>query len=397
MLSRRRFEHLLAETLLRPTVNGFVRAMWRPVLVNPEAFPAEGPCFFYGNHSNLLDPFILNRFTRWGRCTAGVMTYERFRGGLATWAFRSIGLRPTRKRIPEPHLIREVYRFLDEGRQIVIYPEGGRRWDGRPMPWIEATAKLFVRCGVPVYPVLTHGSYVGWPRWAKHPRPARIRVEVLPPLTFDRRTPLEAALARLRAPIATHEDAVFPEAVRPRRARRPADGIHRLLYRDPDTGENGGLFTPDGVRVVNRAGTLRLTMLPDSTLRDDATGARHFTGDLYAKIRALPLEKSRDGAYLRNRVALHTETDFPHLVPHGMAEAALFDDAVRLTPDAGDAFDVALDAVRYADVERNHKLQLTLAGRMVQLGFVEDGSALQWLDAIRRLTAAALPAHADAV
>ena len=299
MSSSHRLRALCSEAVLRLTVGAFVKAFWRPVPVPPEAFPIEGPCFIYGNHSNLLDAFILNRFSRWGAPTAGVMTMERFRGGPATHLFRNIGLLPTRKRMPEPHLIRRVYRLLDAGRPVVIYPEGGQRWDGRPMPWIEATAKLFVRCGVPVYPVRTHGSYLGWPRWAVYPRPARIKVEVLPPFTFDRRTPLDEALARLKAPIDTPDDAVFPEDARPSRAYRPAAGLSKLLFRDPFTDDPAPLYSPDGTTVCNRAGTTRLRMAPDSTLRNERTGERHYTGDLYACIRARPPARGPEGAFRR--------------------------------------------------------------------------------------------------
>ncbi len=365
----------------------FVRALWRPVLLNPEAMPASGPCFFYGNHSNMLDPFILNQFTRWGDATAGVVTQERMRKGLVAWCFKGMGLLPTQKRIAEPHLIRGIYRLLDEGRPVVIYPEGGQRWDGRPMPWIEATAKLFIKSGVPIYPVRTHGSYLGWPRWASYPRPARLAVEIMPPLTFERRTPLDEALALLKAPIAAHDDAVAPETTRPRRAYRPADGIHRLLYRDPDTGHNGGLTTTDGTHVVNHTGTRQFKMLPDSTLLDEHTGETLLTGDLYATIRQLPLDKDADGAFVRNRVALHTETTFPNLIPNGIVEAALHDDAVRLI-GPGLRLTLPLDTLQYADIERNYKLQLRLPDEMVQLSFTQGGSALQWLDTLHRLTTA---------
>ena len=384
MPSRRRLVRLCSESLIRVVLSPFVRAAWRPVLLNPEAMPTSGPCFFYGNHSNMLDPFILNQFTQWGHATAGVVTQERMRKGLTAWCFKGMGLLPTQKRITEPHLIRGIYRLLDEGRPVVIYPEGGQRWDGRPMPWIETTAKLFIKSGVPVYPVQTHGSYLGWPRWASYPRPARIQVEIMPPLTFEPRTPLEDALDRLKTPIAAYDDAVAPETTRPRRAFHPAAGIHRLLYRDPDTGENGGLSTPDGTHVVNPNGTRRLRMLPDSTLRDEHTGETYRTGDLYAQIRSLPLEKDADGAFVRNRVALHTETAFPNLILHGIVEAALHDDAVRLNSPIVRRT-LPLETLQYADIERNYKLQLRLADEMVQLSFTQDGSALHWLDTLHRL------------
>ncbi|NBC15748.1 MAG: hypothetical protein GVY18_00355 [Bacteroidetes bacterium] len=371
------------EAVLRWTLLPFIRAVWRPELVDTEHFP-EGPCFIYGNHSHNLDPFTLNLFTRWRDPTTGVLTMEYMRKGITAYLFRGIGLLATRKTVPEPHLIRTIYRLLDQGRMIVIYPEAGRRWAGRPSKWMVSTAKIFARAGVPIYPVLTHGSYVGWPRWARYPRPGRMQLECLPPLEFSRGTPWQEALEALKAPIAIDEN-VVPEPLRPRTAYRPADGIERLLYRDPDTGENGGLYSPDGTYVVNRAGTIRWRMLPDSRLRDEATGEMHLTGDLYDRIRALPLDPDADGVLVRNRVDVAEERDAPELVDRGAAEARLRDDAIQLQSN-GTATTIPLDAIRYVGIERNYKLQLTLDDRTVQLSFVHGGSALQWEDTLRRLT-----------
>lgn len=128
-----------------------------------------GPCFIYGNHSGNYDPFIYNAFTKLGQATTGVMTMEYLESGPIASLFKAVGIQGTRKRVPEPHLIRRIYAMLNAGRSVVIFPEGGRRWDGRPAPWIESTAKLFMRAGVPVYPVEIIGSYVAWPRWAPWP------------------------------------------------------------------------------------------------------------------------------------------------------------------------------------------------------------------------------------
>lgn len=372
-----------SEWVLRHTILPFIRRVWRPVLVDTGFFP-EGPCFVYGNHSHNLDPFILNLFTAWGNPTSGVMTLEYLRRGPVAHMFRGIGLLGTRKAVPEPFLIRRIYERLDAGRAVVIYPEGGRRWDGRPAPWQAATAKIFARAGVPVYPVVTHGSYVGWPRWARWPRPARIQVECLPPFHFARGTSWQDVEKTLLAPIDIDEN-VVSDPIRPRRAFRPAAGIERLLYRDPATGENGALRSPDGVRVVNRAGTIRWTMRPDSTLLDEQTGDILLTGDLYRQIKSLPLEKDREGAFLQNEVRLHEEHEAPALVPRGRVRALLFEDTIRLY---GNAIDVTLDlnTVRYVGIERSHKLQLTRdEGPMLQLSFVHGGSALQWQDTIQRL------------
>jgi 1-acyl-sn-glycerol-3-phosphate acyltransferase len=377
------FQKNLTIALFRTLLHSFVRVYWRPSVRGAVPLPRRGPCFLYGNHANRWDPFILNCFTPWADPTAGVMTQEFFRGRFLAWAMRNVDVHPTRKRIAEPHLIRTIYRMLEAGRKIVIYPEGGSRWTGRPEPWIVSTAKVFVKSEAPVYPVLMHGSYASWPRWATYPRPGRVELEILEPLTFSRKTPLDAALARLQAPL-DFDESVTPERLRPRWAFRPACGIHKLLYRDPVTGAPDGVFTPDGTHVVNREGSLRLTMLPDSRLVDAATETIYLPGDLYARIRALPLEPDRDGVLLRNRADLHTEQRFPDLVPRGPVEAVLYEDAVRLTgADVRMTLDLA--DVAAVDIERNYKLQLFLADQMVQLSFTEDGSALGWKDALLRL------------
>lgn len=386
MSTREKVEKYTGIALFRTILLSFVRVYWRPRLRTPEQLPARGPCYFYGNHANRWDPFILNCFTPWADPTGGIMTREFFRHPFLAWCLSRFDIHPTRKRIAEPHLIRTLFRMLGDGRKIVIYPEGGTRWTGRPEPWIESTAKVFVRSGVPVYPVIMHGSYASWPRWATYPRPGRVEVEVLPPLTFDRKEPLDDALARLKAPLA-FDESVTPEHLRPRWAYRPADGIHKLLYRDPVTGTPGAVSTPDGTYVVNQEGSLRLKVLPDSRLLDERTGETHLTGDLYEQIRAIPLEPGPDGALLRNHVELHAETAFPELTPRGRVEATLYPDAVRLT-GPGLRETIGLEDIRATDIERNYKLQLTLDDRMVQLGFTGQGSALCWKDAVLRLLTA---------
>ena len=356
--------------------------MWRPKIRGRVDALGDGPAFFYGNHSNRWDPFILNCFTPLMDPTGGVMTQEFFRKPFLRWALSMLDLHPTRKRIAEPHLIRTLHRMVDEGRKIVIYPEGGSRWAGRPEPWIESTAKVFIRMGIPVYPVITRGSYTSWPRWARFARPGRVEVEILEPLQFTRKTPLEEAIRLLKEPIRFDENTPA-EHLRPTWAHRPADGIHRLLYRDPTTGERDSIVTHDGTNVQNADGSLRLRMLPDSTLLDESSGEIHLTGDLYERIRKLPLSKNKDGSIIRNDVDLFVEKRFPELTPLGRVTASLHDDAIRLR--GAENRTISLGDLRGADVERNFKLQLFLDDEMLQLSFVGRGSALAWRDALRAL------------
>ncbi len=380
-----RLERAASIALFRAVFGPFVATYWRPKLVGSvRGIFGTDPCFIYGNHCNRWDPFILNSFSPWSRPTAGVMTQEFFRKPFLSWALRSLDLQPTRKRIAEPGLVRAVHRMIDAGHSIVIYPEGGSRWAGRPEPWIEATAKIFVRSGLPVYPVVMNGSYVTWPRWADHPRPGRVEVEILEPIVFDRQTPVDEALARLKALIAIDENSV-PNRLKPRWAFRPAAGIERLLYRDPFTGDVAGLFSKDGRTVRNRAGSVELRMCPDSSMVDERTGEVYLTGDLYDRILAMPFTPDKTGALRSDTVDVLVESDFPKLVPLGTGRAALHDDGVRLT-GIDTLAHIAITEIRTCDVERNFKLQLFLGDSMVQFSFVHGGSALGWRDALRHLT-----------
>ncbi len=381
-MSRHPYQTPLSIALFRTILLSAVRVLWHPRLPGGAEALRKGPCFIYGNHSNRWDPFILNCFTPWSDPTGGVMTQEFFRKPFLKWALSRIDLHPTRKRMADPHLIRVFHRMVADGRKIVVYPEGGSRWTGRPEPWIRSTAKVFTRMGIPVYPVVTHGSYTSWPRWATYPRPGRVEVEILEPLTFTRDTPLEQAIQQLKAPIAFDEN-LAPEHLRPRWAYRPADGIHRLLYRDLQTGERDGLISRDGTYVENKDGSLRLKMLPDSRLLDERSGEIHLTGDLYERVRDMPLSKGPGGELLENNVEYHTEIDFPHLVGHGNVNARLFDDSIQLSGAA--VRSIPMTDLHGFDVERNFKLQLFLKGEMVQLSFVGEGSALAWRDALSRL------------
>lgn len=374
------FRHLASEAVLRTAVAPLVHGLWR-TRVDPEQIASvQGPCFLYGNHSNNLDAFIFNMFKPWGEASSGVLTAEYMRGGVVSTALRGIGLLATRKRIAEPHLIKQILRLLDQGRMVFIYPEGGRRWDGRPRPWIEATAKLFARIGVPVHPILTHGSYVAWPRWARFPRPAHLRVEVRPPVALDRSLTTAEAVSRLAAPIAADENEP-PDDVRPRTAFRPADGIERLLYRDPRTGRHGGLFTPDGHRVVNADGSIRWRVLPDSRLLDERSGEVHLGGDLYATIRSLPLEPMPDGSFLANTVGYFSGPPYAHARAHGTARLVLHADRLEIR-GRHETTVVASEDVLAVEVERNFKLEVALADRVLRFDFVHGGSALQWQDVI---------------
>lgn len=365
---------IAAELAFRSTLIPFAKACWDLELLDGGQLP-PGPCFIYGNHSGNYDPFIYNAFTALGESTAGVMTMEYLESGPVASLFKAAGIQGTRKRVPEPHLIRRIYEMLDAGRRVVIFPEGGRRWDGRPAPWIESTAKLFMRAGAPVYPVEIIGSYVAWPRWAPWPRPAHVKVKVHEALDFSDRPDLKEGLRRLKAPISADET-VVPDSVRPKWAFRPALGIDRLLYRDPETGEFGGFRVRDGWHVESNAGTKKWRVLPDSRLQSKPGTEPVSTADIYEAICTMDLPSNASRPILTARASTWTS---------GQGSARTWQ-TLTLFPDRvewGDTI-LPLESIQYMGVERSDRIWLMSEGQQ-QNAYFPAGSVLAWYDTLGRL------------
>ncbi|MFI5000937.1 MAG: lysophospholipid acyltransferase family protein [Reyranellales bacterium] len=78
-------------------------------------------------------------------------------------------------------LLRQGRAVLDDGRSILIFPEGTRVAVGAERPYHGGTAALYRQLGVPVVPVaLNSGLFWGRRKFIK--RPGTIDVEILPPI-----------------------------------------------------------------------------------------------------------------------------------------------------------------------------------------------------------------------
>jgi 1-acyl-sn-glycerol-3-phosphate acyltransferase len=78
-------------------------------------------------------------------------------------------------------MLRAARLALDEGRQIVIFPEGTRSAPGQRVPYQPGVVAIAQASPAPVFPVATDSGRV-WGRRAFHKRPGTIRISVLPAL-----------------------------------------------------------------------------------------------------------------------------------------------------------------------------------------------------------------------
>jgi hypothetical protein len=170
------------------------------------------------------------------------------------------------------------------------------------------------------------------------------------------------------------DEADAPTHLRPKWAYKPAAGVERIIYRDPDSGRFNAVSSPDGTTVC--VGDVpRWKMHPDSSLEDLSTGDRTTVSYWYEQVRNMALPA--DGSMLaENVVEISRETAFPAIDRLGEGSAKLFVDRIELSGCLERT--IMRSEILYTGIERNRKLQVFLDGEMIELHFVHDGSALGW-------------------
>jgi 1-acyl-sn-glycerol-3-phosphate acyltransferase len=366
---------------MRKTIIPTTKHLFNPRITNPENMPLTGPCFIYGNHSNYFDPFAINVGMTL-EPTAGVMTRDQFHKTLPRVFMDSIGIVPTSKYVPEPGIVRSVIKMIDQKRMIVIFPEGGRRWDGRAKPMIETTLKLFWKMKIPIHPVQLHGSYLCWPRWADKYRKGSMELRFLDPIQASAFGDYETFATHCRNLIDFDEYYPPAEAL-PESCNKPAAGVQRFLYRCPDTGVSGAVYSPDGECVFSRSSEMNYRMDVASRLIDKS-GEKHSIIDLFDKINEMPMEFINGNLVLEKTGSQLFMVDKEHqLVDLDRALVQLMSNCLKITYGSTNIL-LSLDEIKALSVEQNHKLTVTTAETTYQMN-LEGKSALQWQIYINRL------------
>jgi 1-acyl-sn-glycerol-3-phosphate acyltransferase len=132
----------------------------------------EPPYLILGNHANFWDGFLVNLYIK--EPISFLISDEYFRKPVLGWILRISGLIPKKKFLADFTAIKETLKAKSLGRIIGIFPEGKRNWSGSTDEIIFATAKLIKMLNIPVVCVLSKGSYLTFPRWARFSRKGKI-------------------------------------------------------------------------------------------------------------------------------------------------------------------------------------------------------------------------------
>jgi 1-acyl-sn-glycerol-3-phosphate acyltransferase len=169
--------------ILKPIAVLLMRLLFRLERVNPGLVPASGPVLIVSNHVSALDPPLVGGSSP--RPLFFMAKEELFRIPLFGRLIRSLNARPVRRDGSDMRALKAALALLQEGRAILVFPEGTRGKEGQPLrEGKPGVGMLAVLSGAPVVPVYVSGSGYALPRGRALPRPAKVRVTFGPPLTF---------------------------------------------------------------------------------------------------------------------------------------------------------------------------------------------------------------------
>ncbi len=139
----------------------------------------EGPLLIGAKHQSAWETMaLLGVF----RDPAFILKQELLKTPVFGWYLTKLGMIPV-DRSAGPSALRDMTRrareTAQEGRQIVIFPEGTRRAPGAPPDYKTGISFLYTSLKVPCLP-LALNSGLFWPRRAFILHPGTIRVEILP-------------------------------------------------------------------------------------------------------------------------------------------------------------------------------------------------------------------------
>jgi len=149
------------------TLGWSLRTSGRPNL------PMTGPVLLVANHQSHFDPPLVGITSRRRICYLARSTL--FKNPVFGKLIAMHGAVPIERDVGTDGL-KAVWRLLDDGQAVIMFPEGTRSDDGQMQPFKAGISLLVKKANCKIVPVGIAGCYAAWPRQRTLPTPSPVLV-----------------------------------------------------------------------------------------------------------------------------------------------------------------------------------------------------------------------------
>lgn len=121
------------------------------------------------NHTSYLDPPLIS--ASWPEETHYLARSTLFDSSILNFLLTRLHTHPVHGSAQDIASFKILCQLLNEGKKVVIFPEGKRSEDGQLLPVKTGVAMLALRTQCPIIPTYIHGTYDAWPRHQRWPKP----------------------------------------------------------------------------------------------------------------------------------------------------------------------------------------------------------------------------------
>jgi 1-acyl-sn-glycerol-3-phosphate acyltransferase len=356
--------------------------------VGLENLPKDSPYLMVANHSHLLDPFFIGGLIR--KPVFQMATNEFFRQPLVRRFMWAMGAFPRKKGAVDFKSIKYAIQIVRKGFPLVIYPEGGRNWDGETLPILKSTVKFVRLLKVPVVTTVSKGNYLAFPRWANEKRKSTITIHYSKPVMFDKSSSDEEIIEYIQKGIYNNDNYTNIEKIM---GKKPAEGLTRLLWRCPHCREMEALSEVDGKYLCCSNCKAEWEVNLHCYMREKGSGEwraiKEYSDMIFDEKEIIPQKifvpqlkdelKPNEDIYLKSReVVLHHEPYYPKLESLGSGFLYLTNKRLLFIRNNDNSiYSYAFEEIRGRSTERNTIFQIVLDNDVARF-IMPNESCYKW-------------------
>jgi len=343
------------------------------------------------NHSHLLDPFFIGALIR--KPVFQMASNEFFRKPLVRRFMWAMGAFPRKKGFVDFKSIKYAIHIVKKmGYPLMIYPEGGRNWDGETLPVLKSTAKLVKLLNVPLVTIVSKGNYLAYPRWANKRRKSRITIHYSKPVMFGRKSSDAEIIRHIQTGIYNNDNFTDIEKIR---GKRPAEGLTRLLWRCPSCRTLESLTEKDDTTILctncGKQWEVNLHCFMRESRENTWQTVKEYADLMFDEQEVIPIENEdldtsvreelgpHEEVYLRSKsVTLYHEPVYPRLEKVSDGKLYLTNSRLIFFPNSSKhTLSYDFEHIRGRSTERNTFFQIVLDDDIARFEMLSE-SCYKW-------------------